>query len=254
MAKLTELTSKLHKDLKIAPSAHMEYAARQHVMQVSAVEIANAASCFPIFITRNNQNGNWAFSAMTSFELEQNLFVQNHTWTPVFHPASLRTYPLYLMQSENKENSFTVGFNAQSDAFSRTEGIPLFQEDGKATEHLTEVTRTLENELSNIQQTYEFGKVLEQLGLLKELDLKVQYQDGTINVIKGLHTINEDVLQAMDAEKLMQLNKVGYLTPIHALLISLYQLNVLVNKNNAIGTKPRVAAVKMEVSKEVTHA
>jgi hypothetical protein len=252
MPKLTELTSKKHKDLKIAPQAHIKHAAKQHVVQLSAAEIANAATCFPVFVTRNNVNGGWVVSAMTSFELDQNLYVNDDSWSVAFNPASLRTYPLYLMQSPDNEKSFTVGFNEESDAFSTTDGIDLFQADGSATEHLTDVTRMLETELTNVKQTFEFGNVLDKLGLLKEIDLKVQYQDGTTNVIKGLHTINEDTLQTIDAEKLAQLNKIGYLTPIHALLISIFQLNVLVNKHNANDGKMKVKAVKMEVSKDPT--
>lgn len=254
MATLTELSIKDHQGLKIAPNAHIQFAAKQHVLNISAAEIANAATCFPIFVSRNNTTGSWVFSAMTSFELGQNLYVQDQHWTPIFNPMSMRTYPLFLMPSEKKEKTFTVGFNEESDALSTTDGTDLFQQDGKATEHLADVTQMLNDELNKLKQSYEFGNVIEKLGLLKEVDLKVQYQDGTTNVIKGLHTINEDVLQAMDGEKLMQLNKVGYLTPIHALLVSLFQLNVLVNKNNALDYKPKVTAVKMEVSKEATHS
>lgn len=253
MAVLTELSSKLHQNLKIAPNAQIKHAAKLHVIQITAVEIANAATSFPIFITRNKVNASWAFSAMTSFELEQNLYVQDNIWASIFHPTSLRTFPLYLMQSPNKEKSYTVGFNEQSDAFSTIEGLPLFHDDGKASEYLMEVTHLLDTELNNLKQSFEFGNALESLGLLKELDLKVQYADGTINVIKGLHTIDEDALKELDGDKLKQLSSVGYLTPIHALLVSLFQLNMLVTKNNAIDNKPKVASVKMEVCADVTN-
>lgn len=253
MATLTELSSKQHKQLKVAPNAPINYAAKQHVLNLAAVELANAASSFPVFITRNTINGGWAFSAMTSFELNENLFIQNDKWEAVYQPVSMRTYPLYLMQAPTDEKQYTIGFNEQSDAFSNTQGAPLFDETGAATPHLSEVTKLLETELTNLRSSYEFGQTLEQLNLLKEIDVQVQYADGTNNTIKGLNTINEDVLNTLDGDKLEQLNKAGYLTPIHALLISLFHLNTLINKNNSIATKSTISAVKMEVSKEFTH-
>jgi hypothetical protein len=197
MATRTELSSKQHTGLKIAPNAQIKHAAKLHMMTLSASEIANASTCFPVFASRNKTSDSWVFSSMTSFELEQNLYVQNTQWTPFFYPMSLRTYPLFLMQSDKDENTYTVGFDAQSDALSMIEGIDLFQENGKATEYLTDITQMLNITTGKLKQSYEFGNVLEQLGLFKEIDLNVQYEDGTVNLIKGLYTINEDVLQTL---------------------------------------------------------
>ncbi|MDT0596074.1 SapC family protein [Glaciecola petra] len=252
MATLTELTTKNHKSFKISPRAHIKYAAKQHVINLNAIEIAHGATCFPIFITRNTQNGAWAVSAMTSFEIEQNLFVEKGIWQSIFQPSNLRTYPLYLMKVANGEKAYTIGFDAASDALNEIEGIPLFDDNGKATQHLSEITKMLENQITDMQQTYEFGKTLEQLGLLRAIDLHVIYQDGTVNVIKGLHTINEDVLNSLEADKLEKLHKLGYLSPIYAMLISLFQLNSLLTKNNLIDGKPKVSNVKMEVAKDDT--
>lgn len=254
MATLTELSSKEHKDLKVSPGVQIKYASKQHVMPLSAAEISNAATCFPVFVTRNNVNGSLVFSAMTSFELEQNLFVQDDNWAPVFQPNSLRTYPFYLMQSEKSEQQFTIGFDAQSNDLSPLEGTILFDEQGKASQYLTQVTRILESELGAIKQSLEFGKALEEFKLLRVMDLHVQYENGQTHTITGLHTINEEAMQLLSAEQLSTLNKAGYLMPIHALLMSLFNLNALITKNNALAHKAKVSSIKMEVSKDFTHA
>lgn len=254
MATLTELSSKAHTSLKVAPGVQIKHAEKQHVMHLQAAELANAATSFPVFISRNANTGAYAFSAMTSFEINQNLFVQDGKWQGVFQPKSLRTFPLFLMQSKGENKGFTVGFDAESNNFSETEGTVLFEQDGKASQYLSEVTRMLESDISAIRQSYEFAKTLEEFGLLKEIDIQVQYAAGPANTIKGLMTINEEALQSLSAEKLASLAKSGYLMPIHALLMSLFNLNVLVNKNNAIEGKAQVSAVKMEVSKEFSPA
>lgn len=253
MPSLTELTSAKHQQLKVNPQTVIDHARKQHVLHLSASEIANAASCFPIFISRNNQNGDWAFSAMTSLTLNQNLFVQGNAWQSVFQPVTMRTYPLYLMQKPDGSDSYCVGFDESSNAFSYDHGKSLFESDGQASAHLSMVTQLLETQLKDIQQTYLFAQKLEELSLLKEMDLKIVRADGQVDTIKGLHTIDEDKLRTLDAQLLAELNTLGYLIPIHAMLLSIYQLNVLINKHNVFNENQQITNVKMEVSKEFAH-
>ncbi len=253
MTQLIELSSRKHQHLQVLPSAITEFASKQHVFSLNAVEIAQAATCFPIFLSRNNINGNLNFSAMTSFLMEQNLFVENNHWLPVFQPSTLRTYPLYLMQSAKADAQFTVGFDPKNTAFSETGGKALFSAEGVASEHLTMVTKLLKTELDNMQASFQLVNKLEELNLLKQIDLKVMYENGQVNTIKGLSTINEDQFKMLPATTLAELNSAGYLMPIHALLMSIYQLNVLINKNNARPDNLPVKAIKMEVTKDVAH-
>ncbi len=253
MASLTELSSKQHQSFKIAPSAHIDYAKKQHFVSITASELSAAASCFPVFASKNEKNGGWSLSAITSFELENNLFIENELWTAIFQPNSIRTYPLYLMRSDKDERQYTVGILEESDAFSSSEGTPLFKDDGTATDYLSEATRMLESQLANMKQTFEFGKVLEQMKLLRSVDVSVQYQDGKTNIIKGLYTIDENAFRALSADQLKDLNAVGYLTPIHAMMISLYQLNSILNKNNLRADKVKIVKVNLDNSDEGTE-
>lgn len=253
MTKLVELSSNEHKKLNVIPSAIIEYASKQHVLPVSAVEIAHAATCFPVFMSRNKVDGGWSFSAMTGFLLNQNLFVEKGAWQPVYQPSALRTYPLYLMKSPKDSEKFTVGFDPQNSAFSLSEGKELFVAEGKPSEHLAAVTKLLENELQHMQASFHFANTLENLGLLKAIDLKVIYVNEQYSTIQGLHTIDEDKFKTLPAETLAQLNEQGYLMPIHAMLMSIYQLNVLINKNNEHTGNVPISTVKMEVTKAFSH-
>ena len=252
MATLTELKSADHPNLHIAPNAMIDIASKQHMLNVQAIELANAATCFPVFISRNTTNGRLGISALTSLHAGENLFIRNQQWEPVFQPLSVRSLPLYLMQKAEDPTQFTVGFDAQSEHFSTTEGTPLFSEDGQATETLKDKSKVLETELMQYRQSFAFLKAMEELDLLKQVDLQVQFQSGHVNVVQGLYTINEDRLQTMEAEQFEKLRTSGYLMPIHALLMSLFQVNVLVSRHNAAGDKEPITAVKIEVSKNLT--
>ena len=60
--------------------------------------------------------------------------------------------------------------------------------------------------------------------------------------------LDEDKLKALTAEQLAELNKNGYLVPMHATLVSVFQVNALIRRHNAAGLSP-VRQVKLEVSK-----
>ncbi|MDM7859225.1 SapC family protein [Alteromonas sp. ASW11-36] len=253
MATLTELTSAQHKDLHIVPDAVMQQISKQHMMNVHATEIANAATCFPVFISRNSINGRLSISALTNLVAGHNLYVSNGHWDPVFRPIGLQTLPLYLMQRPEDPNQFTVGFDSSSECFATSGGEPLFTEDGKATSLLMEKSKLLESELNMVRQTHGFLQAMEKHNLLKSVDLQVKYDNERVNVIQGLYTINEDQLQTMNTEQFEELRKAGYLMPIHALLMSLYQVNVLVNRFNAHSLTEKISEVKIEVSKNLTN-
>lgn len=252
MAKLTELSINAHKNLKVTNDAMMSHASRQHVCNLQAQEIANAATCFPVFITRNSINGQLAVSAMMSFATQENLFVQDNSWHSVFQPTNFRTYPLYLMQSPENEKHFTIGFDQDSGHLSEEHGLALFTGDGKATPMLSEKTKLLEGELEQMRLTYAFTKMIDSLDLMKSVDLQVHYQSGEVGVIKGLQTIDEDKLQTISTDDLDKLRKAGYLAPIYAMLMSLFQINVLINKHNNLTTHTNIDTVKIEVSKDTT--
>jgi hypothetical protein len=250
MTKLVELSSSQHAQLKVLPDCGAKFAETQQIMRLRVSETGNAAANFPIFFTRNGHDGSWVLSALTSFESNQCLFVNQGKWSATYQPTVLQTYPLFLMQSPKDAESYTIGVFEQSSAFSKESGEDLFDDKGKASLYLSRIKTLLEADIKNDIQTYQFGKKLEQLDLLKAIDLLVHHQDGSVQTLSGLHTIDEDKLQALSAEQLHELNIQGYLVQIHAMLISIYQLNLLIRKHNEINDSNKIAQLKIEIARE----
>ena len=101
-------------------------------------------------------------------------------------------------------------------------------------------------------QTFHFLKVLDDLGLQKSVDVVVRYESGETQTIRGLSTIDEDKLSAVTAEQLVELNRKGYLIPMHAMLISIFQLNQLVRRQGKREDLRPIAQVKLELAKDAT--
>jgi hypothetical protein len=250
MSELVELSSTQHKGLKVRVNCGVEVAATQQIVKLRVNEVGRAAGGFPIFFTRNAQDGGLVLSALTSFENRQNMFVKDGQWQSTYQPSAIQTFPFFLMRSASDENSYTIGIDEKSPVFSKQNGELIFEENGKASMQLSRAKVLLEADIQNDIHTFAFGKELEKLALLKSIDLVVQYQDGTNQNITGLITIDEDKMNVLSPEQLHGLNQQGYLVQIHAMLISIYQLNLIIQKQNSRSDLPKVAQLKIEVAKD----
>jgi hypothetical protein len=247
MAELVELSNVHHKQLRITDNCANALAQSQQTLRIRVNEMVGAAANFPLFFYRDAQTGSWVLSILTSFENGHNLFMHQQQWLSTFQPTSIQTYPFFLMRKQ--ENAYTIGIIEDSDAFSLDTGEPLFDDTGNASGYLSRAKTLLEADINNDLQTQKFIQKISQLNLLKAIDVRVNYSDESVNVMAGLHTIDEDKLQSLSAQQLKALNDLGYLVPIHSMLMSLYQINMLVRKNNVIDELKQVKQVKIEVAK-----
>lgn len=249
MSELTELSATKHGSLRVVPIRVMEVMATRHLMSINVNEVAQAVSCFAVLITKVEGSNSWALSAVTGLELANNLFVRGAQWSAIYQPTSMQTYPFHLMKSDQHEGGFTVGIDEQSPVFSESEGEALFESSNTASLYLSGISRSLETNINNNIQTFEFTKKLNALALIKNITVSVEYQDGTVNTVKGLSTIDEDALQALSKDDFDDLRTMGYLAPIYSMMVSVYQLNGLLQRHNAFREGPAVTNIKLEVAK-----
>ena len=250
MTNLIALNDSTHRHLRLTTEGSVEMAKRSHVINLNVSEVGKAVSSFPVFLTKDAHNGRWALSALASFKPGHSLFVEGSDWAATYQPISIQTYPFLLIQSKEDAEKFSVGFISDSKGLSEQEGEALFGEDGKPSEILQQITSLLESDLQYAPHTFQFAKRLEEIGVIKEINIIVNYADGTSQTLKGLHTVDEDKMKLLDSEILVELNKNGYLTVIHAMLTSIYQLNSLIQKQSSRDDVKKVVQIKLETAKD----
>ncbi|MEL6871162.1 MAG: SapC family protein [Pseudomonadota bacterium] len=250
MSKLIPLNTETHRDWKVKKDCATRFAAHQHVLNVRAAEVGFAVANMPVFVNRNAASGQYLLSAVTSFEQGNNLYVGDKGWEATWVPTMLQTYPIFLMNAPETEQGYAVGISDSSDDFTTgdEEGEVLFDAEGKNSHFLDRVTSVLRDDIGRDIQTSEFLKKLDALELFKPVDIKVMYADESVQTITGLHTLDEDKMKALSGDELKEMNEKGYLMVAHALLVSLNQLNVLVQRHNLSSGKTLIKQVKLEVA------
>lgn len=249
MTSLVELNPTDHKNLKVVANVAGKLASQMQIVNITAQEIPQACSEFPVFFTRNSQTGDWGASVLISLLQNTSPMLEGEQWQGLYTPNFLRTYPLYPMRREDS-NTYSLGIDPASPHLSDTEGEPLYTEDGKDSAFLDGVRRMIDSDIKSGYQTYLMTKELAEQGLFKAVDLVLQFKDGTRQNLHGLFTINEENFQKLSAEKLQEYHQKGYLVVMHAVLTSMYQLNRLVRLHEHLITsdtddKDQVISVKV---------
>jgi hypothetical protein len=212
-----------HKDLHVKHSGDFGHTKDAHIAAASLREYAQIASCMPIIFITDPQSETTHSVAMLGIDQGVNLFLKDEKWSGHVVPLNIQRYPFDVRPDGDKlgvfidENSPLVG----------KEGEPLFKDD--APSPYLENRQKLLSELANSElATRDFIAKIEELGLFDSIVMRAQYVNGQQRNINGMKTISEKRLQELDTDTILDLHKLGYLGAIYAVMLSLGQINRLV--------------------------
>jgi hypothetical protein len=160
-------------------------------------------------------------------ESGENLFIGTQgVWSASYIPAMIRRYPFALSKGE-QEGRFVVCVDEASSLLSDTEGAPLFDEQEKPTQVIENVKRYLSELQQMDHMTLEFSRFLRDHNLLTPLNMRVNTSDQVKN-ISGCFVISEERMNELSDDVFKTLREKRYLPAMYAHLISLPQIERLV--------------------------
>lgn len=252
MKTLSELDGVKHQDLKVVTASALDIAKQMQIINLHLAELSHAITSVPVFFTKSANTGHYGLSGLISLDSKCAAMVKDGRWQGTYLPSFLQTYPIFLMRKGEDSEDYTLGIDETSAAFSSTEGQPLFDAPSKPSDYLQQVKATLEADLKGNAMTFQFMRTLQELDLVKAINIIVAYEDGTKQSLTGLYTVDEDKLQSLTQEQVYELQQNGYLLLMNAMLLSLFQLNSLLQKHNEQLPDDRITHVTMETAKS-TH-
>lgn len=237
------LNRESHKAKKIAPSGSFTFAGKANSLYLAGVEFIEACKEYPIVFTQVGQD-KIVPVAMMGLREGENLFVgSDGKWLAGYVPAFVRRYPFVLAELEGQQMGVCIdeGYSGLNEK----EGEALFDSKGNNTPFLQNALDFLNRYQVEYLRTDRFCQRLKDLGLLMEMNAKADLFDGTSFMVNGLMVVDErKLLQLTDAQAL-ELYRSGELSWIYAHLVSLSNLNRLVDKladsKRATGTASPVA-------------
>ena len=222
------LNRESHKTKRIAPNGSFAFAKRANSLYLAGVEFSEACKEYPIVFTQIGQ-GKIVPVAILGLREAENLFVDaDNKWQASYIPAFVRRYPFVLAELQGQQMGVCIdeGYSGLSD----TDGEALFDSKGNNTPFLQNALDFLNRYQVEYLRTERFCSRLKDLGLLMEMNAKADLFDGTSFVVNGLMVVDErKLLQLADAQAL-DVFRSGELSWIYAHLVSLSNLNRLVDR------------------------
>lgn len=217
-----------HSALKLIPQVDFSYAKDTHLAAATIREFAQLSSAMPIVFIEDPNTKNVHTVAMLGTEQNVNLFWQEERWQGPHIPLNVQRYPFDIRPDGEKlgvyidENSEMLG----------EQGEALFTDAGEASELLKNRQQFLAELANSEMLNQRFIAKVKDLDLLESIQINIQYQNGTSRNITGIMTINEKKLFELEDAVVLELHKAGFIGAIYAMMLSLGQLNRLVELSN----------------------
>lgn len=223
---LQALSHVTHRQLKFQNLAR-PYAFAQDKLLAGLVssEVSHALRHMPIGFTLHE--GKAALVALMGLAENENLFVTTEgQWQGGYIPAALRAVPFGLMPNADGTEQ-TVVIQDDGGHFATSNGTPLFDETGQATEFLRNMIGFLQAYKQNEEMTAKALAALAASELLEPWELAFTRPDGQPQKIAGLFKIDPARLDALAPETLANLHASGALPLVYAHIFSLTAIPAL---------------------------
>lgn len=216
-----------HKDYYVSINEKYSHASRLHMVSIVPSEIAKVALNFPVSFVKSKQ-GSYQMVAILGLQAGSNVFIENGHFDTVYVPQNIAKFPFSL--AKNTQGDVVMAVNP--DALN-TKGIgtALVSNDGQPSEYIISKRKQLMSLAEQEAFSSQFIEKLNELGLFTEQSFKFDLGDGEKKQISGFFSVDRDLLNTLDDESLLLLQKNGMLKAIYSHLISLGQFQRLIDKS-----------------------
>jgi hypothetical protein len=217
-----------HSTLKVIPRVNFELISKTHLAATTIREFAQLSSCMPIVFIEEPKSKSMHTVAMLGLEQGQNLFYADERWQGPHIPMNIQRYPFDIRPDGDR---LGVYIDENSELLSE-EGQALFTEEGEPSDFLKNRQKFLSDLANSEVQSQRFIKQVQELDLLEEIQIRIIYTSGQARNVTGILSISEKKLIALDDDKVLAIHKAGFLGVAYSMMLSLGQLNRLVELSN----------------------
>jgi hypothetical protein len=238
MTNLVAVDNKNHLNTRVDLSKVEQHGADLQLVPVVLSEFINLAVQYPIILTKNDNTGQFVFSAMLGFEKNENLFWQQEQWQGLYVPLQVRRQPFFIESNNQQDNAnqqnneLTVCLNTESPSLSNETGEALFDVNGQESTYFKTVKENLSQLLMGEKENNLLLKSLTSMELIQPISLDITFVDQSATKLTGLYTIDQDKLGALTNEQIITLYQAGLLPSIYTMITSLGQVHALIDLKN----------------------
>jgi hypothetical protein len=227
MKKIEELSKKAHQHIRINKDYNTLPAVHTHVIPLLITELLSSGANYPIFLTKNDQTGEFVCIALLGFTENENLYLHQGEWQASHIPLTIERQPFHINQ-ENKG----VYIDIDSPWVDKKQGELIFLENGELSPYMETVMENLSKIHTGTKETQAFINTLSENDLIESMELRITFDDESSEKLNGLYTINRQKLATLPSEQLIKLHQSGILEGAYIMLNSVEHVKSLVSRKN----------------------
>lgn len=227
------VTPERHQDCTVDIGSDYSFARDTNAVLITCLEFTRIAREYPVvFAAADAQKESVPMPvAVIGLNENKNLCVnaEGH-WKARYVPASVRQYPFIFSRMDDAQ-SLVLCVDESFKGFNRDgRGKKLFDENGKQSGYLQDITGFLGGFQSEYQRTQKLCELLHSLGLFEEMEARIALPSGRKIAMQGFLTVDRNKLEALPQEKLGELARIGYLELVYLHFQSLDNFDLLVER------------------------
>ena len=236
--KLANLDRVAHQKLRVVEERAFSTCKDATMCVVTLNEIPRLVIEYPIAFTPGEQNGRLIPIALFGVGPERNLYWQGDRWNSVNVPLNIGRQPFFVAVADNpvdggNTKSLVPSIDLENPGVQESAGEALFDANGGETPYLRHKLALIADLIDGEQKTRAFVDRLVALELIQPIQLELKAPGQPPRKINGLQTIDEKRLRGLDGAVLAELNGLGYLHAMYAMLSSLGHLQILARRSPA---------------------
>jgi hypothetical protein len=229
------LNNNQHRDLRIITANGAQYGDDVMAALTFPSEFRTIQAHYPIVFAKDKDD-NFAPIALFGFREKQNLFLKGDKWDSSYQPLMMERQPFLI---GNAPNGKVIHIDLDHPRVSRTEGQPVFLEDGGNSPFLDRVGNLLASIDEGLAQNKPFIAALIEHKLLEAFSLDIQFPDKTKAHFSGFFAVQEEKLNALDGAALSALHQKGFLAAIYMTIASFARFRELIERAGKLAAADR---------------
>ena len=223
---LVSLNEKEHKDWKIEAVEDYKFAKKTNSVYLMSAEFVLASKEYPVMFIRNNNVVTPI--ALLGIQEDENQYVESKgKWHADYIPAYVRRYPFIPANTEGSDELMLCIDSDYKGLNSKKAKLSLFDKHGKPSVITQQAIDLAQSYIDENKKTVEFCKIIDDLGLFKEVQIERTTDKGVILKLTGILRINHKRFTELNDKSVKDLFDSGVLEFIYAHFQSLVNLKKL---------------------------
>lgn len=234
LAKHVLLNNVAHHDLRVIARHGAEFGDNVGTVLTFPTEYGDVQREYPIFFRKDAQSGEFQSIALLGFQPDENLFLADGGWQAAYIPGIIARGP-FLIGFQNQDvggelrREPVIHVDLDNPRISRTEGEPVFLPQGGNTRYLERIGTILQGIHQGLDLSKAMFDAFSAHGLIEPVNVEIKFNDEEQFNLRGLYTISEEKLRALDGAALFELNRAGFLQGAFLVIASLNNVKKLID-------------------------